>query len=523
MKKLINIFLICSVSCSSQSKNNIHWPADKQEPQSTGITMPALLTVQQQKNLAVLCRVWGFVKYFHPRVAGGEVNVDKALFMIMPDVLKAPDDKTFGELLYNWINELGDIPVVSPKPLLPNVFIEPIFRWLQKDSLLTGNLRMKLQQIFENRHRGNGYYVSKLKTVGNPDFSNEFAYKNAKGEDGGMRMLGLFRYWNAVEYFFPSKYLTADNWDMVLQRFIPLFASCKTDIAYRMTCYQLVATIHDTHAANISNDPLIQQYLGPYAIPAFFEIVEDQMTLMFFYSDSLQASSGLLPGDQVISVNGQDIKKMIDSIKPYVAASNTSSFMFIAMNRLRRSDHIKNKLTIIRNGKTLDLTESYAPVNIPLKELRGYAFHPMYQKIGEDIGYINLGKIKTDSLPAIFRQLQNTKGLVIDIRSYPSEFMPFALGKYLKPAPSAFVKFTAPDLDLPGRFIMGEPVVNGENNPGSYKGKIVILVNAQTQSQAEYTAMALRTAPGAVVMGSQTSGADGNVSSIFFLEEWLPI
>jgi C-terminal processing protease CtpA/Prc len=39
-------------------------------------------------------------------------------------------------------------------------------------------------------------------------------------------------------------------------------------------------------------------------------------------------------------------------------------------------------------------------------------------------------------------------------------------------------------------------------------------VDEVTQSQAEYTAMALRSAPGAMVIGSTTAGADGNVSRI---------
>ena len=42
------------------------------------------------------------------------------------------------------------------------------------------------------------------------------------------------------------------------------------------------------------------------------------------------------------------------------------------------------------------------------------------------------------------------------------------------------------------------------------------MVNETTQSQAEYTAMALRVAPQAKVIGSQTAGADGNLSEIFF-------
>jgi len=47
-----------------------------------------------------------------------------------------------------------------------------------------------------------------------------------------------------------------------------------------------------------------------------------------------------------------------------------------------------------------------------------------------------------------------------------------------------------------------------------YGGKVVILVDEVTQSQAEYTTMAFRTAPGALVIGSTTAGADGNVSTV---------
>lgn len=47
-----------------------------------------------------------------------------------------------------------------------------------------------------------------------------------------------------------------------------------------------------------------------------------------------------------------------------------------------------------------------------------------------------------------------------------------------------------------------------------YGGKIVLLVNACTQSMSEYFAMFLQTIPGVVTIGSQTAGADGNVTRI---------
>jgi C-terminal processing protease CtpA/Prc len=47
-----------------------------------------------------------------------------------------------------------------------------------------------------------------------------------------------------------------------------------------------------------------------------------------------------------------------------------------------------------------------------------------------------------------------------------------------------------------------------------YSGKVIILVDEVSLSQAEYTAMAFRAAPNAKVIGSTTAGADGNVSAI---------
>jgi hypothetical protein len=79
--------------------------------------------------------------------------------------------------------------------------------------------------------------------------------------------------------------------------------------------------------------------------------------------------------------------------------------------------------------------------------------------------------------------------------------------------PTEFVRFTNGDLSNPGAFHWGAPL---SLTPGQqhYGGKVVILVDESSQSQAEYTTMAFRSVPGAIVIGSTTAGADGNVSNI---------
>ena len=100
------------------------------------------------------------------------------------------------------------------------------------------------------------------------------------------------------------------------------------------------------------------------------------------------------------------------------------------------------------------------------------------------------------------------------MRCYPSDFMVFSFGPYLLPEAKPFVKFTMGSFHTPGIFTFGRNISIGSANPNYYKGKIILIVNESTQSQAEYTSMTFKTAPNITVIGSTTAGADGNLSSI---------
>lgn len=107
----------------------------------------------------------------------------------------------------------------------------------------------------------------------------------------------------------------------------------------------------------------------------------------------------------------------------------------------------------------------------------------------------------------------NTKGIIIDIRNYPSSFVPFLLGSYFVSDTTPFVKFTISNPENPGEFNY-TPVLVIPKPERFYQGRLLVLVNEETHSQAEYTAMAFRAGDNTTIVGSQTSGADGNVSKI---------
>jgi C-terminal processing protease CtpA/Prc len=105
-----------------------------------------------------------------------------------------------------------------------------------------------------------------------------------------------------------------------------------------------------------------------------------------------------------------------------------------------------------------------------------------------------------------------TKGMIIDMRCYPSDNIYPVLAKYLLPESTRFARITNVYPQIPGLFAFTGYSEAGAMNPNYYRGKIVIIVNEITQSAAEFMSMALRAAPNATVLGSTTAGADGNVS-----------
>ena len=75
------------------------------------------------------------------------------------------------------------------------------------------------------------------------------------------------------------------------------------------------------------------------------------------------------------------------------------------------------------------------------------------------------------------------------MRTGAFQFVPFLLDSYFVSSNIPFVKFTKGNPDNPGEFTFTYPLEIPKPEV-TYQGKLVVIVNEETQSQAEYTAMA---------------------------------
>jgi hypothetical protein len=126
---------------------------------------------------------------------------------------------------------------------------------------------IKRRTIDANRPAGDKqFYISRVPEVANPVFENEPAYRTLKVPDAGFQLLGLYRYWNVIEYWSPNRKVMGEDWNQILTEFIPRIAFAKDRDTYQTEFIALIAKVNDTHA-NLWRSIRLRPPLGDCQLP----------------------------------------------------------------------------------------------------------------------------------------------------------------------------------------------------------------------------------------------------------------
>jgi C-terminal processing protease CtpA/Prc len=478
--------------------------------------LPARLTPDQVESLILLGRVWGFAKYHHPRVTSGAVDWDAELRRAIPTVVNARTPAAARDTIDRWLAALGDPPACTSCATLPaQAVLVPDIGWIRNERLLGHSLSARLQRIYANRSAAPAQrYVQFAPEIGNPRFTDENAFTADSLPPADLRLLGVFRFWNILEYWFPYRDLMEHDRVRILRDFVPAAWEVHGIADYHRTMMQLVARAHDSHA-NLWSSMAFRPPTGTYGVPVVVRWVEGQFVVAGFSHDSAGPLTGLRRGDVILCVDGVPVDSLVAARSPYIGASNDASRRRDIARALLAGDSGTVRLDIERDGA--QRTETPRRMLIAKLDRTPDMAHDRlrstFQMLSPDVAYLKLSTVVASDVPGYISTASSAKVLVIDIRNYPNEFVVFELGGHLMADVHPFAKFSMGDPANPGLFRWTGPVSIPPMSP-RFMGKVVILVDEISQSQAEYTTMAFRTAPGAIVVGSTTAGADGNVSAI---------
>lgn len=469
----------------------------------TGFCQTDSYSVEKTKTF---CKVWGFLKYYNDKVATGNIDWDSVFVSRLTTLNTLNSDKKIKAFYSDWIGNLGTNEVCNNCNISKNNGIKPTvnFSWIDSTPVFTSEVKRRLNQVRSNPNQNGNFYVQQDSDVGNASFGNEKKYKDSIFPGLAFRLLTLARYWNIVDYFYPYKHLIGKNWDNVLTEFIPKFINADDTVSYNMVIAELAVNLNDSHAGFVSL--YTNEYFG-YNYPPFqFKIIDGQAVVTGYYNKKFCQDNKISIGDIFTRINGVKIDSLINRYSKFVGGSNEAFRLWGMQNALFRG-----------NSDSLEITQAY-PKGLEARTIRLYNFyelnyHPIkgdtIKIIDSNIAYVNLGLLTEERVGYNLQKLIDKKAIIFDVRAYP-HWTWREITRILSDSSRPFAKTIIPDLSLPGTFKKGKVLKCGTINKNYYKGLVVILINENTISQGEFTVMALKTAPRAITIGSQTAGTDGN-------------
>lgn len=449
-------------------------------------------------------RIWGFAKYHHPAFASRSINADAEYFYLLNDVLQAPDSMK-NDICLKWISGLGPY-ARRDKEDDENIETFNDFNWIS-DSLYLGKALSDSLMKLRDADPGNNQYVKQ--TPVNVSYI-ETQYSDIPNDDVAYRLLGVAKFWNAVDSYSPNRNLTDRPWDDVLAEYIAL--ALDRSISFSALYSRMVSELCDTHV----NSWYVPIFGGRF-VPLMCQFAEDRL----FVADTCSlVPNNFEIGDEIILIDSVSPIKRLNELAPYIPHSNRSSLLRDGSYATLLTAKNEACVEYVREGKTyttiISSVDGSKFVNRRFSS-QNTSTKPEFKEVAGGIGYINISNLTCKDEQDLENFLASCDKLIIDLRSYPAEYdvLHKLLPTFFFSQAREAAEVLLPQAHRPGGFIRTTVSTRKTSDPDKlYKGKVVLLVNAHSQSMSEYFTMFLQTIPGSVTIGSQTAGADGDVTRI---------
>lgn len=479
-------------------------------------------SISLQDRLYYTCKVWGFVKYYHSEVSVCNVNWDSVLLAKLPGVRNAGTIDSFNDVLDSMIAAAGPMALSTsyfPDTLPAELKRNRDFSWMGAPSL-RNDVRIQLDTIKNNFRPHDECWVQN-NTYTTPyggwlvfpydsielNVNTHVSYPNADS-----RMLVLFKYWNLVRYFYPYNYVLDVPWDTTLYSSLPKMDSVADPTSLFYLCLKINTGLNDVHVYGLTQSSYDFTPPGYYQPNIRLNYIEGRYVVV----KSLVA--GIYPGDAIVSVDGFTPTQMEDSLRPYYSSGNISVFRrSMCQNLLSRNNYNTAIATVVEDSTGTTHSFNLHCTVSPYTNYHGF-YYPndslnniSWTTMNCDIGYVNMGNLRSTGVDSMYYDLWHKNAIIFDIRNYP-QGTAWPIANLMYANQTEFTKLTTPDVTYPGTYYWYHDYLGYNGNATPYTGKVIILMNQETQSQAEFSCMILEAMPDVVKIGSQTAGADGNVS-----------
>jgi len=329
------------------------------------------------------------------------------------------------------------------------------------------------------------------------------------------RVLAVTKLYAVTKFFYPHKEHMNCDWDEIYKGFLPNAINCNNREEYINLLKEMSSNLNDCHV-----------YLWRYDRKPIFKIplkalyIDEKIIITEVLNVDFKNKYQVEVGDEITSVNGESIGELIKRKNKTISASRRETYFRDLITEILLGTVDTNfTLTLVNNaGVSRNIRGEYGKYKLSFKS--SSANYMLIQELNDNILYVKLyaiGEDETQDLEAKLRQFQN---VIFDLRGYPSypQMLPL-LKRLCRSNKLDWGKAKIPVISHNwsseiSKFETYLTMHTQLDATPEFKNNIVVLANANTQSYAESICDTLCLNSEAVFIGSNTAGANGNVTYI---------
>ncbi|HET9211007.1 MAG TPA: S41 family peptidase [Thermoanaerobaculia bacterium] len=326
------------------------------------------------------------------------------------------------------------------------------------------------------------------------------------GNDRATRLADVVLAWNVFQHFYPYFDAVQTDWSLELRKALSAAATDADQMAFLSTMRRMVAALHDGHGS------VSGSFQGAWGrLPLLWDWVEDQLVVT---QTAPGGAGGLRPGDVVVSLNGKPAREALAAAEELISGATPQWRRWIAVGKLAQGGPDEAVRIEARHPDgspvTVTLTHSSAPYGTgSLEETRPGKI----SELRPGIFYVNIDQVTEDDFKGALDRLAAAKGVIFDLRGYPSHISPIVLN-HLIDHPFTSARWNVPVVTHPDRQGWEWETTGWFELPKAPKlqGKIAFITDGRAISYAESYMGIVEAYHLGEIVGGPTAGTNGNVN-----------
>jgi C-terminal processing protease CtpA/Prc len=312
--------------------------------------------------------------------------------------------------------------------------------------------------------------------------------------------------WNILQHFYPYFDVVKTDWPKALNDALTAAATDPNAEAFLITLRRMVAQLHDGHGG--------VYYPGEsrgFRVPVIFGWVEGRLVITEVMAGG---ANGLQPGDIVLRIDGRasfealtGCETLISGATPQWRRYNASVLLADGAKDSQLELEVQDAKEQVRTVTLRRTVESQS-----LSEARP----PKISELKPGIFYVNLDRITDEDFQAALPQLEKARGIIFDLRGYPS-VSPMVIS-HLIDSPVTSARWMVPIITQPDHTKVDDYDTGGRWDlkplAPRLKARLAFLTDGRAISYAESYLGIIEAYKLAEIVGEPTAGTNGNINPV---------